>query len=150
MNETKYKIIEVKKNIMSEITDLKIPYIYSKLLKELSELLLQKDQMKLSSNSLNARVNELRNALKPFLLSREDHTFKLDNLRAVLKQDHLKRTFRRDETLAFICENFGEEIAKIVDENCTILSSNDSVYLYRTKSQNLSESEDERAFSNNL
>ena len=126
---------------MSEITDFKIPYIYSKLLEELSELLLQKDQMKLSSNSLNARVNELRNALKPFLLSREDHTIEINNLRAVLKQDHLKRTFRRDETLEFLRDNFGEEIAKIVDKNCTIVSSNDSVYLYRTKASDVVEND---------
>ena len=124
---------------MSEITDLKIPDVYNKLLAELSELMLQKDQMKLSSNSINERFNELRNAIKPFLLSRDNHTCEIDNLRVVLKQGQLKRTLRRDETLDFLLENFGEELAQIVDKNCTIISCNDSVYLYRSKPGTISE-----------
>jgi len=124
---------------MSEITDLKIPDVYNKLLAELSELMLQKDQMKLSSNSINERFNELRNAIKPFLLSRDNHTCEIDNLRVVLKQGQLKRTLRRDETLDFLRDNFGEELAQIVDKNCTIISSNDSVYVYQDRGGNLLE-----------
>ena len=126
---------------MSKINNLKIPGYYKILLKEMSELMLQKEQIKLSSNSNNERFNKLRNAIKPLLLSRDDHTIVIDNLRAVLKQGQLKRTFRRDEILDFLRENYGEDVAKRVDDNCTIVSSNDSVYLYRTKPGTMSEND---------
>ena len=106
---------------------------YEEILLELIELELKYDNLEFTIKELRKRKKQLQEKLIPYL--RKYGTVETPVCRLEYRRNFVKRTFQRDKTLEYIRETLGDEVADMVDANCTTVNTSEGLWIYRKKYQ---------------